>query len=217
MLTNPCAATVLCYGDSNTFGVLPDQSGRWPVDVRWTGLMQRRLGDGYDVLEEGLGSRTTDLDYSDRPGRNGRRYLLPCLASRRPLDIVVLMLGTNDTKIQFGRTPAQIAAAVDGLIDLIRSPEFGRDDSAPAVVLLAPVPIDHRAPLFDRLNGDAYDARSAETSRRLAPSFAELAARRGLPFADTATVAEIGEDGVHLGAEAHARIAELVGGLIRNL
>jgi len=68
MNTNPNAKTILCYGDSNTWGQKPDKSSRYLVDVRWTGLLQKTLGDSYYVIEEGLSSRTTDLDYNHKPG-----------------------------------------------------------------------------------------------------------------------------------------------------
>src|SRR5476651_2205463 len=103
MTTNPNAITVLCYGDSNTWGQKPDKSGRYPADIRWTGRLQQLLGNGYYIIEEGLGSRTTDLDYDKKSGRNGKIYLIPCLESHNPIDVVVLMLGTNDLKIEFDR------------------------------------------------------------------------------------------------------------------
>src|SRR5690348_7100905 len=100
MITDPDARRVLCYGDSNTYGVClrdgdtpgtptPDPAYvRLPADRRWPGVLQRLLGDGYDVLEEGLNGRTVDVDDPDRPGLNGRTYFLPCLLSHRPLDVV---------------------------------------------------------------------------------------------------------------------------------
>ena len=55
--------TILCYGDSNTFGYVPAGGGKWyPEDVRWTGVLQDDLGDAYRVIEEGCSGRTTDID-----------------------------------------------------------------------------------------------------------------------------------------------------------
>jgi lysophospholipase L1-like esterase len=107
VITNPAAHTVLCFGDSNTNGISGDDENyvRLPAAVRWTGRLQRLLGDGYYVIEEGLNGRTTDLDYANRPGCNGRTYFGPCLQSHHPLDVVVIMLGTNDLKAEFNRSP----------------------------------------------------------------------------------------------------------------
>ena len=120
MNTLPATIKVLCYGDSNTHGQKPDKSGRYPSNERWTGLLQDALGDSYYVIEEGLGSRTTDLDYNKKSGRNGRTYLMPCLSSHGPLDIVIIMLGSNDLKTEYGRNAPDIANALQGLIADVR-------------------------------------------------------------------------------------------------
>ena len=97
MNTGPNAIKVLCYGDSNTWGRDPHGKGiRYPVNVRWTGLLQSKLGHDYDIIEEGLGGRTTVIDDPKREGRNGKTYLRPCLETHSPIDVITLMLGTND-------------------------------------------------------------------------------------------------------------------------
>ncbi|MEV6523417.1 GDSL-type esterase/lipase family protein [Longispora sp. NPDC051575] len=210
MITNPHAITVLCYGDSNTHGERAEEQdlGRWPADVRWTGQVQNLLGDGYYVIEAGLGGRTTDVDYVDRPGLNGRTHLLPTLYSHNPLDLVVLMLGTNDVKNLFGRTAAQIAAAVGGLLDDIAEYGADRDGRPPRVLVLSPAPCDERV-LED---GDRpYDAGSVAVSRELAAEFGKVAAARGAAFADAGTVARVGADGIHLTRGSHDTLAALVG------
>src|SRR5215216_1134114 len=100
MNINPKATTVLCFGDSNTNGATPDKSGRYSADVRWTGQLQNLLGSEYYVIEEGLGGRTTDSDHfrEGKEGRNGFAYYKPALETHLPLDIIVIMLGTNDVK-----------------------------------------------------------------------------------------------------------------------
>ena len=83
-------------------------------------MLQDNLGDDYSIIEEGLSSRTTDLDYAKKPGRNGRTYLEPCLDSHAPLNAVILMLGTNDFKIEFNRSVEEIGQAIQRLIELIQ-------------------------------------------------------------------------------------------------
>src|SRR5262249_50236638 len=122
MITNPAATTVLCFGDSNTRGTTygdDREYGRLAADVRRTGQLQTLLGPGYYVIEEGLGGRTIDVDYADMPGRSGAEYFLPCLLTHAPVDILVLMLGTNDTKIEFGRSAEDIAASLHRLLDIV--------------------------------------------------------------------------------------------------
>ncbi len=214
--------SVLCYGDSNTYGQRSEETdkGRWPADLRWTGQLAALLGSAYHVLEEGLGGRTTDLDYPEsmnRPGRNGRTYLLPALLSHNPIDVVVLMLGTNDLKIQFGRPAAEVVAAIAGLLDDVAA--HGRTDAsrAPEVVLASPPHIDVTAPDFADVNGAFYDATSAAKALQLAGPLAELAAARGATFVDAATVAETGADGTHFSVPSHERFARVIAGEVRRI
>jgi len=87
--------TILCYGDSNTYGYNPVTGGRWPEDIRWTGRLQQLLGDEYKVIEEGCNGRTTMYKAPGEGWKSGLEYLKPCLNSHKPVDAVVMMLGTN--------------------------------------------------------------------------------------------------------------------------
>jgi len=211
MNTNPAAKTILCYGDSNTWGQKPDKTGRFPVNVRWTGLLQEALGDGYYIVEEGLSSRTTDIDYDRKPGRNGKTYLEPCLDSHAPLDIVILMLGTNDLKIEFDRRPQDIAEAIKRLITLIES-KTAKDGHGPAkVVLVSPILVDDQAPTFARFYvPDFYNHESALKSQALSDELQKVAISAGCSFVDAANVAHAGEDGIHFSQEAHAALARVL-------
>ncbi|MGH2598955.1 MAG: GDSL-type esterase/lipase family protein [Dehalococcoidia bacterium] len=221
MLTNPDAVTVLCYGDSNTYGYPAEKVGveRWPVDVRWPGRVQELLGGGYAVIEEGLRGRTTAFDYpgGERPGRNGLTYLGPCLHSHDPLDVVVVMLGTNDLKVAFGLSPAQIAEALDEYVDVIETEAASRDGGRAKVLLVSPAHVDNTCPDFAARRGVSYDETSVAKSRQLAEYVQAVADKRGVAFADAASVAWVGDDGVHLARDAHAALAELLAERIRAL
>ncbi|WP_020519596.1 GDSL-type esterase/lipase family protein [Catelliglobosispora koreensis] len=209
MLTNPAATTVLCFGDSNTHGA-PDAPGnRLAADVRWTGQLQRILGERYYVIEEGLNGRTIDMDYPDRPGLNGRTYLTPCLLTHSPLDIIVLMLGTNDTKVQFGRSAEAIALSWHGFLDDLFAVAFRADGSRPDVVLVSPIHIDPTQPLAD-METDSFDAASVAKAAQLSALYAAIAKERGLRFLDAAAVAAPGADSIHLTVASHAALAELI-------
>jgi lysophospholipase L1-like esterase len=202
--TNPNAKTILCYGDSNTWGQKPDKSGRYPSDIRWTGLLQKALSDDYYVVEEGLGSRTTDLDYGRKPGRNGKAYLEPCLDSHLPIDIVILMLGTNDLKIEFYRSTHEIAQAIEGLIVTIKDETTYQRNKPAYIILVSPIYIDDTQPNFEKLYvPDYYDHGSVVKSHQLAPELESLAKRADCTFVDAAQVANAGDDGIHFSEEAH--------------
>ena len=92
---------ILCFGDSNTHGYNSKTGGRFTVEERWTKLLQRKLGDDYYVIEEGLSGRTTSFDDPVFEGLSGLNAIYPCMMTHEPLDLVIIMLGTNDTKDRF--------------------------------------------------------------------------------------------------------------------
>ncbi|HJQ08148.1 MAG TPA: SGNH/GDSL hydrolase family protein [Candidatus Saccharimonadales bacterium] len=208
MNTNPAAKTILCYGDSNTWGQKPDKSGRYPANVRWTGLLQDALDKDYYVIEEGLGSRTTDLEYARKPGRNGKTYLEPCLDSHLPIEVVILMLGTNDLKIEFNRSVQDIAGAVAGLIQIIKDKTAAYQvNKAAQIILVSPILIDDTAPNFAKLyTPDYYDHKSALKSQQLASALQKVSSDAGCLFVDAAQVAHAGDDGIHFSQEAHTAL-----------
>lgn len=218
MNTDPAAKTILCYGDSNTWGQTPDKTGRRrPLNIRWTGVLQKKLGDDYNIIEEGLSSRTTDLDYDKKPGRNGRTYLEPCLDSHMPLDIVILMLGTNDFKIEFNRSVEEIAQAIRGLVKLIQEKTAKYDGNSAKIVLVSPILVDGDAPRIKEWYAAHYDENSVKKSEELAGSLREVAEDVGCYFANAAQVAKAGEDGIHLDEESHQALADFLAQQIRNL
>ena len=227
MITDPDAIRVLCFGDSNTYGTcrrVPGVEGtptpdpdyvRLHADRRWPGVLQRRLGTDFEVIEEGLNGRTTDLDEPSRPGLNGASYFVPCLLSHRPLDVVAVMLGGNDLKPGFGRTVEEIAEAVGRYVDDVAAYATDRRGGVPVTVLVGPTPVDDTAPQYRDLVGDNLDPQHASRSRQLAEALHRVASRRGVPYAAAAEVAHPGEDGVHLDMASHSRLGELLASTIR--
>jgi lysophospholipase L1-like esterase len=107
---------ILCYGDSNTWGYDPHTQERFSSRVRWTGVLARQLGEEYHMIEEGLSGRTTVWDDPvEGLHKNGKNYLLPCLESHQPIDLVILMLGTNDLKMRFSVPAADIGRGIVGV------------------------------------------------------------------------------------------------------
>jgi lysophospholipase L1-like esterase len=217
MNTNPNAKKVLCYGDSNTWAQKPDRTGRYEVDVRWTGVLQSLLGSQYYIIEEGLGSRTTDLDYDRKPGRNGKTYLVPCVASHIPVDVVTIMLGTNDLKIEYRRSAEDIANALGGLVDDVRTYGETRTGETPEIILISPIEIDDQARRFAEFYTGYYDAESRTESKKLSEAIKKVADEKGVLFLDAATVSKPGEDGIHFSEESERPLAELIAREIKKL
>jgi lysophospholipase L1-like esterase len=206
--------TVLCYGDSNTWGTDPGGPTRFARDVRWPGVLARELGPAWHVVEEGLPGRTIATDDPLLPGRNGLSHLGPTLLSHRPLDVVVLALGTNDLKAAYGLGAPEIASAARALVTLTRATLAGAGDPPPRMVLVCPPPL---APVTDESEFWGF-GRALEESKRLARFYAIAADREGIEFLDAGTVIESSrEDGVHWEPEAHARIGRALAMLIVDL
>ncbi|SDX14061.1 GDSL-type esterase/lipase family protein [Roseicitreum antarcticum] len=201
---------VLCFGDSNTYGSVPlGDAGRWTrydTQTRWPRRMAGLLGPDWDVVEEGLPGRTTCHDNPfDGPHKNGLRLLPAILESHAPVDIVVMMLGTNDLKAHLGLTAFDIAKGVFTLGRRILLSDAGPDGAPPRLLIVSPVPVVELGARSESLRG------GAEKSRRLGPMLAAHAHELGAAFLDAGTVAMASPiDGVHLPPEAHAALAVAV-------
>ena len=151
--------TILCYGDSNTWGWNPATQSRYVRDERWPGVLRQELGEGYLVIEEGLNGRTTVWDDPIEGYKNGKEYLIPCLETHKPIDLVIIMLGTNDLKARFSVPACDVAAGAGVLVDIIAKSETGPGDGAPQVLLIAPPPIAKLSEFAEMFEGGAAKSR----------------------------------------------------------
>ncbi|MDT0307421.1 SGNH/GDSL hydrolase family protein [Streptomyces sp. DSM 44917] len=195
---------VLCYGDSLTWGWVPVESTapttRYPWERRWTGAMAAALGGQAEIVEEGLSGRTTNADDPTDPRLNGAAHLPAALATHLPLDLVVIMLGTNDTKVYFGRTPFEIAAGASTLVAQVAgcAGGVGTVYPAPPVLLVSPPPLGE---IPDPWFAELFQG-GREKTRELPRHYRALASFLGVSFADAGRhVATEGVDGIHFTAE----------------
>ena len=202
---------ILCYGDSNTYGLNPiwvssGEMSRHDIDIRWTGRLPKILGSGYRIIEEGLNGRTTVFDDPVFPGRNGLAHFSVCVESHLPLDIIIIMLGTNDTKTLFNAAPAQIAMGISRLAKVALDPFlYNHGAKPPKVLIAAPVPLGEDSL---KLPNAITDKTAIEKSRMLAKHYEQVAQLLGCEFLDLAPVAHTAPgEGIHLTAEAHEAIA----------
>jgi lysophospholipase L1-like esterase len=206
---------ILCYGDSNTWGYIPGSGERYAPNIRWPGVLQQTLGSGYKIIEEGLSGRTTVWDDPIEEFRNGKDYLVPCLKSHAPLDLVILMLGSNDLKARFSAPAFNIAMGVGVLVDIIQKSETGVGGEAPQVLLIAPPPINP-------VPGSDVDedlAGGTAKSLKFSQFYRGVADDSGCAFFDSSQVISPSPvDGLHLEPKAHKalglKIAEIVSRLI---
>ena len=130
--------SVLCFGDSFTYGYNPENGGRYEANERYPGILRRILGEQYLVIEEGLNGRTIAADDPIWDYRNGLKALDMLLESHAPVDIIIVMLGNNDVKIRFNLTKADICFSLECMVKKILQSDKGRDEKAPGLILVSP-------------------------------------------------------------------------------
>jgi len=192
--------TVLCYGDSLTWGYDAETLGRHRLEDRWPSVLQKALGDGVNVIAEGLNGRTTAFDdHLADCDRNGARILPTILHSHDPIDLVVILLGTNDMKPVICGTAAGATQGMERLIDLVRHHAWSFDsENQPEILIIAPPAIRETA----NAAFAAMFAGSIEQSTMLASLYADLADEKACGFFDAGSVAATTPlDGIHLDAE----------------
>lgn len=209
--------SVLCYGDSNTWGAMPvarlGEASRYPAAERWPGVLREKLGDIYRVIEEGLNARTTVFDDPfEGAHKNGKPYLLPCLESHHPLDLVIIMLGSNDLKHRFGLSANDIASGAGTLLDIVLSNPLGPNGTPPQTLLICPAPLARLDVLADMFVG------GTEKSQELAKHYRAAAERRGSHFLNAGDhIYSCDGDGIHLDSSQHTRLGEVVAAKVKDI
>lgn len=206
--------TILCYGDSNTFGTNP-HGGRWDFDIRWTGRIQKILGPYYRIIEEGCGGRTTVWNDDLEPHRNGKEYLPVALSTHKPIDVVILMLGTNDFKARFKAMPKDIAEGIRQLVEMIQTYPYGDFYTVPQIVLVSPIYIGDG---IENSTFSGFDNSAVDKSKLMADLIKKVADNMKCHFMDAAIYASPSEyDSLHLEAEEHEILAEAIATKIKLL
>lgn len=218
-MMRPRMKNVLCFGDSNTWGFIPESitapfPERHPCAVRWTGVLARELGSGFRVIEEGQNGRTTVHDDPFAAVRNGKAVLPAILESHKPLDLVVLMLGTNDLKAVFGVSPGEIATGVKILAQMILNSDAGIHNRAPKLLLMCPPVIGDQPHLPDVA---AKFPNARRDSRELPKYYEALASALGCSYINTQSLVEPGSDGIHLDAAAHHTLGLAVATAVKSI
>ncbi len=197
---------ILCYGDSITWGCNPEEGGRFDENIRYPRVLGKLLGSEYDVIEEGCGGRTTVYDTDVDHYVNGKMYLYPCLESHQPLDLIVMMLGTNDVANGTRKNAYYAAAGAQRLINEIRHWSHDRRTICPQILLLSPPIISLQLrPDINQVFDSPYAHDQSLLFRRYYQDVAKLCECSFLAAED---YAEAGSDGVHITAESHLRLAK---------
>ncbi|MCW4114591.1 SGNH/GDSL hydrolase family protein [Aurantimonas sp. MSK8Z-1] len=208
--------TVLAYGDSLTWGRDAATAGRHAYADRWPTRLATGLGEDVLVIVEGLNGRTTAYDDPTiAEERNGATILPTLLATHQPLDLIVILLGTNDFKRHTGGGNAyESKLGMQRLVQIVRGFDYVVGDGPPDILLVSP-------PTIRRGNDPRIKAMLGEAgpqSQRLPDLYRELAAETSCHHFDAASVCETTlVDGIHLDAENSRRLGDALVPVVKHL
>ena len=207
---------ILCFGDSNTYGYNPENGVRFSRDFRWTGRLQKLLGRDYEIVEEGCNGRTTVIADREEPWKSGEASLRAILNSHKPLDMVILMLGTNDMKKQYHASARDIASGAEELVEIIQTFTKMKQDHCPEILLVSPPAL--RPGISQSPFGDSFSEDAIAVSEQLGPLYQEVALKKRCHFVDAAgIIVSSEEDHLHLTAEEHDKLALALADHVRRI
>lgn len=204
------AKTILCYGDSNTWGSNPSDYTRYPRSVRWTGILEDLLGKEYEVVSEGLCGRTLVAVDPSKPHRTGITHLQALYESAYPVDVLIIMLGTNDVKSTYALSAEDIAAHLEQTIVFMQNTKFDSEGTPHIVVVCPPsVVVPESGELDPRL------IRGLQLFKVLPGLYRQVAEKYGCDYLNAGDYISSSKiDGTHFDPEAHARLAEVLRDLL---
>jgi lysophospholipase L1-like esterase len=197
--------TIMCFGDSNTWGADPSGGPRFDRSTRWPCVLQAELGADYHVVEEGLCGRTTVWDDPIEGHKNGLQQLVPILQSHEPLDLVIIMLGTNDLKNRFSVSALDVANSVWRLVKTARTCAYPPTGQVSEILVICPPPFANLtpAPFKDMFVG------GEEKSHQMADAFKAISEQRGFLLFNAGKVIRSSPlDGIHFEASEHIKLGQ---------
>lgn len=207
--------TIICFGDTNTWGVDPRTDTRLDFEQRWTGILTRELEGEYRVIEEGQAGRTILSDDPVEPYKNGYKYLMPCLDSHRPVDLLIVMLGTVLLKGRFHQTADDIAISLEILLKEALKSQCGPDGAAPKILLLSPIEVGEVECTWLKSVFPLPDNR--ERQKRFRELYSGIADRLQIDFMAAEDYAKTSADGIHIALESHRPFALAVAEKVRKI
>jgi len=203
---------ILCFGDSNTWGADPVTKGRFPKAERWPTVMGVELGNGYEVIAEGLGGRTTVWRDPIEEHKCGKDHLIPIMESHKPIDLLIIMLGTNDLKHRFSLTAFDIASGAGTLVKMARATGSAFTGGRPQVLMVAPPPVGKLTGFAQMFKG------SGEKSLGFSEEFTRVSAELDCPLLDLAPVAvSSAADGIHFDSANQRKIGLAMAEKVRQI
>lgn len=204
--------TILCFGDSNTWGANPVERNRYPLQQRWPTVLQNDLGSEFTIIAEGQPGRTTVWQDPIEGGRAGIDAIITCLESHAPLDLVIILLGTNDLKHRFSLTATDIALGAQHLVNITMAKNCGPQNTTPKVLLVAPPPVLEFPGSWEPMKG------SQAKSMSFGICYQKVAEQSGCEFFDAGTVVTSSPvDGFHWGPEGQSALGHALANVCHHI
>lgn len=208
---------VLCFGDSLTWGFDPVNRIRLPKEDRWPGVLQALLGDEYEIIEEGQCGRTIATDDPAEGEKNGLKYILPCMESHTPFDLLIIMLGSNDLKRKYSYSAMDVAGEMRLFLEKVLSYIYFRTDRTAKILLVSPPHIGEK--ITESWLGDAFGYENArKVSQELAGWYVQLAELFHTQFLNAADYVQVSDaDSCHMDAENQRKLGQVIAELVQKL
>jgi lysophospholipase L1-like esterase len=204
--------TIICFGDSNTWGYNPAGGARYSMKERWGSILREELGRNYYVIEEGHCGRTTVFDDPVGEYKSGKHYIIPCIESHSPVDLVIIFLGTNDLKKRFSLAAIDIANGAGILAKMIQKSNAGPEWSAPKVLLIGP-PVIKEVGIF----AESFEG-GEEKSYKFSKHFNTISLQLGCEFLDASQIIKSSDiDGIHLEVSEHKKLGVAVAEKVQEI
>ena len=202
---------IVCFGDSNTWGHNPVDKTRFDENTRWTKLLAKKLGDAYDVVEEGLNGRCAAFMDDVKPYRHGLSFLRIILESHQPIDTIIIMLGTNDLKANFNANAVAVSNGIKEMVQIIQNqavyvPQY----KVPKILIISPIYLNEEGFVVERTR-EQFNTQSIEVAKKLSSYYEEIAQTYGCQFLDAAKYVKASAvDGIHMDANNHRLLSEVI-------
>lgn len=206
---------VLCYGDSNTWGVNPDDHSRFDFSIRWPGVVERELGSDFRIYENALNGRTTVLEDPIEEGRCGKTGFPVVLETCAPLDALVIMLGVNDLKLRFSMPAWDIGWGLDLLLQYVERAGCGRKGKTPKILVVSPPKIG--GDWSKTSHGTVFDDSSVEKARLLPDIFDHIAKLHQAEFLNASLYTHPGVDCIHMTQKSHEALGLAIAKKLREM
>ncbi len=212
MNTNPEAKVIVCYGDSNTWGAIPYSDNRLPSNIRWPGVLQNLLGNEYDVINEGLCGRTLVVEDPEKPHRTGITHLTSIVKTNNPIDLIIIMLGTNDMKTSYNLQAEDIGTHLEETINsILRRDE---DEKIPKILIICPPAVVR--PLHTEF--DERMSKGIEISKELPNLYQQISNKYNCHYINAEELMNLTDtDGYHLDVEDHKNLAEVIRNKVKEI